>query len=147
MDLTSVIAQIEAAVTAQLNLAGDDPAVEEAGEVILDALGPALRQSAIQLAEQAANEVAAQLVDTSIDVVISDGEPNLLVRSTEQPVAYTAEDLAARITLRLPEHLKAALEDAAGEVGESMNAYVVKRLSSSGGVRRRGRRISGTFTT
>ncbi|HEX9855894.1 MAG TPA: toxin-antitoxin system HicB family antitoxin [Acidimicrobiia bacterium] len=147
MDLTGVIAQVEAAATAQLDLASGDPAVEEAGAAILAALGPALRQAAIQLAELAAIEVAAQLESMSIDVVIRDGEPSLVVRSTEPAAPFSGDDLEARITVRLPERLKMELEEAAGELGDSVNAYVIKRLATSSGVKRRGNRVTKTFRT
>ncbi|NNF68919.1 MAG: hypothetical protein HKN01_04045, partial [Acidimicrobiia bacterium] len=79
MDVTGAINQIEATVTGQLQLAGEDPAVEAAGEALLAAMRPALRQAAMSLAEQAAAEVASQLPDADVKVVLEDGDPTLEV--------------------------------------------------------------------
>jgi hypothetical protein len=148
VNITSAIAKIEAAVAQQLDLAGADPAVEAAGRSLVAALDPALRQCAVDLAEQAATEIAAQLPGHTVDVVVSEGEPVLTVRSEEGEAPYLPDDMVARLTLRLPEGLKAAIEEAAGSTGESVNAFVVKELSrKSGSSRRTGRRVTGTIET
>jgi predicted HicB family RNase H-like nuclease len=67
----------------------------------------------------------------------------------EEPQAQAAEDgLTARISLRLPDSLKVALEKAAEAEGVSLNTWLVRALQrsvSSGGGRaiRSGRRITG----
>ena len=115
----------------QLRLAGAEPEVEAAGEGILEALEAAIRQAGLALAEQAALEVSSQLPDKTVDVVLSDGQPGLFVRSSEDPVAINTDDLAARITVRLPEGLKDDLETAAQDIGDSVNTYVVRSLSAT----------------
>lgn len=149
MDVTGAINRMEATVTGQLQLAGEDPAVEAAGEALLAALRPALRQAAMSLAEQAAAEVASQLPDADVKVVLEDGDPTLEVKpiETEMP-GYSAKDLHARLTLRLSDELKALVEDAAGEAGDSVNAYVIRALNSasrSTSHRSSGSRLKGTF--
>jgi uncharacterized protein (DUF1778 family) len=146
MDTTSIISGIETALTDQLYLAGDDAAVVAAGEAVVAALGPALSKAALELAEQAAAEVGAQLPDYEVSVVLQEGEPSLTVRSIEPEVSFSTDDLGARLTLRLPPDLKAAIEDAAGSTGDSVNAYVVKTLSRRGSGRS-GKRITGRFQT
>ncbi len=147
MDLGVAFAEFEEAVAVQLDLAGGDPAVEAAAASLLAALQPAFRQVTVGLVEQAAEEVAAQLPDATVDVVMSEGEPAIRVSTTEPLVKINTEDLAARLTVRLPSGLKAELEDAAGEVGDSVNTYIVKTLSSKTSRSRAGRRIKGTFKT
>ena len=147
MDLSSVISEFEEAVAVQLQLAGDDPAVEAAGTTLLTALDPALHRAVMTLVEQAADEVGAQLDEQTVDVVMSEGRPNLVVRWVEHSVKINTDDLGARVTVRLPSSLKVELEGAAGEVGDSVNSYIVKALSSRSGKRRSGRRITGTFKT
>ncbi|MBT8213034.1 MAG: DUF1778 domain-containing protein [Acidimicrobiia bacterium] len=150
MDVTGAITRLEATVTGQLQLAGEDPAVEAAGEALLAALGPALRQAAMSLAEQAAAEVASQLPEATIKVVLEDGDPTLDVQTieTEAP-AYNAKDLHARLTLRLSDELKGLVEDAATETGDSVNAYVIRALSSvaarPSGKQSAGSRLKGTI--
>lgn len=148
MDTTSVISGIEAALADQLRLAGGDPAVAAAGEAVIAALTPALSKGALELAEQAALEVRAQLPDHHIDVVLREGEPTLVVRPVETDAAFSTDDLEARLTLRLPTMLKKELEEAAGSTGDSINAYVIKSLSGRGRpTRKAGKQITGTFRT
>jgi hypothetical protein len=147
MDTSSVFAAVESALTDQLALAGHNEAVVVAGETLLATLGPALRKAAIDLAEQAALEVRAQLPDHEVAVVVQDGEPSLDIRGSDSEVTFTSDDLAARLTLRLPERLKSELEEAAGSSGDSINAYVVKALAGRRASRRSNKRITGTFET
>jgi antitoxin component of MazEF toxin-antitoxin module len=147
MDIEAAIREIEGAVEAQLRLTGDDPVVNEAAEGLMAALEPALRQALARLAEQAAAEVAAQLPDHSIDVVVNQGEPSLVVRQVSEPVTVSTDDLEARLTVRLPSDLKQHLELAAGEIGDSVNTYVVKTLTSKAKRRGSTTRFDGTIST
>lgn len=148
MDVTTVTTELEALVRQQLELLSGDEAVERATQVLLLSLEPAMQRVALRLAEQAAAEIAAQLPDSTVDVVVTDGDPTLVVRSsasTEQ--TFSLDDLEARLTLRLPAMLKEQIEAAAGDAGDSINSYVVKSLSKSSGRKRTGRKITETFRT
>jgi hypothetical protein len=149
MDTTSVMAQLEAAVAGQAALGGADTATEQAAELLLAALEPALRQSVLSLAEQAAVEVGAQLPNHRVDVVLVEGDPSLRVAAAEAEVPVTDAEYEARITLRLPDSLKKLIEESAGDAGDSVNSWVVKALSSSAGGKRRvsGRRVQGVIET
>lgn len=129
MDIEGLATQVTGVVAGQLALASDDPTVTAAGDVIVAALEPALRQMGTSLAEQAAIEIGAQLPDHTIDVVLRDGQPNLVVRSTAETVTISPDDLGARITVRLPEELKGDLEAAASDLGDSVNTFVVQALA------------------
>ena len=131
MDVDSVIGQVNAMVYGQLRMAGDDPAVEAAGEAILAALEPGLRQAGMTLAEQAAVEVGAQLPDRKVEVVLAEGQPSLVVRESDTAITVNTDDLAARITVRLPEDLKDDLEAAATDMGDSVNTFVVRALAGT----------------
>jgi uncharacterized protein (DUF1778 family) len=120
--------------------------LEETAVALVAALRPALQQAAFRLAEQAAAEIGAQLTGYSVAVVLEDGEPSLLLREDAAASSTVAEDLSARITLRLPDSLKDEIEAAAGETGDSVNAFLVKALSSRAS-RRGSRRITETFET
>jgi uncharacterized protein (DUF1778 family) len=143
MNIESLTDQVKAVVSGQLALASDDPSVDAAGESILAALDPALKQMGASLAEQAAAEVAAQLADHTIEVVLREGEPHLVVRATEENVTITHDDLGARITVRLSEDLKGDLEDAASGTGDSVNTFVIKAIA--GKTKSRSRRSRTTF--
>jgi len=142
----AILDSIEQAVENQLAMGDGSEALEEAAVALMAALRPSLQQAAYRLAEQAAAEVAAQLEGYTVNVVLEDGEPSLLVREDAAPKPFTADDLSARITLRLPDSLKDHIEEAASDSGDSVNAFVVKALSARGG-RRGSRRITETFET
>lgn len=149
MDIESVVGQVRAVVVGQLVLAGDAPSIITAGEAILAALEPALHQAGTALAEQAAVEVAAQLPDHTVDVVLSGGQPNLVVRSVSETIAINTEHLDARITVRLPEELKGDLEEAASDIGDSVNTFVIRALAGRTKARRHSSRstFEGTIET
>lgn len=148
MDISGIIAEVETTLATQMELAGGDPAVDAAAAHLFAVLEPALNRAAMSIAEQAAAEIGAQLPDGDIDLIVKDGQPILRYRASEpSTVAYSADDLHARLTLRLPEVLKAQLEEAAGTVGDSLNAYVIKSLADRRSTGRRGNRMSGTIET
>jgi predicted HicB family RNase H-like nuclease len=146
MQTEAILDGIERAIESQLAIGEGSGALQDAAAALMAALRPALRQGALQLAEQAATEIGAQLAGYSVAVVVEDGEPSLLVREDATARSTIPEDLSARITLRLPDSLKEELEAAAGESGDSVNAFVVKALSTRA-ARRASRRITETFET
>ena len=149
MDVSILITKLEAALDRQVLVAGTQPEVESAAEALLDVLNPALREAAFDLAGQAAAEVAAQLPDHEVDVVLTEGEPTLRVGRKNEARVGGGEPLDARITLRLSPRLKGQIESAADERGESVNAWLVRSLSQSASGRRRARsnRITGRIET
>ena len=147
MDANIVMTEIERALNAQLRIAGEDSAVADAAEAIMVGLEPAIERAVMRLAEQAADEVEAQLPGRTVGVELREGAPVLAVRDPETSLTIDTDDLEARITLRLSEKLKGVLEDAADESGDSMNAFVVKTLTSKASERSSGRRYTGTIET
>lgn len=150
MQLAPVLNGLRASLESQRTLAGDDPAVAEAMAALIDALGPALRLAATELAQQAAIEVAAQLDDRAVDVVLVDDDPVLRVApaSASSASSATGEDFDARITLRLPPSLKSLIEDAATGDGDSVNSWVVDALDARArraGAAGRGGRVTEGF--
>jgi hypothetical protein len=115
----------------------------------------AVKQSAtlrlIDALTQVALEVSSQLPNGHVDVRLAGQDPELVYveEEGEEPQAQAGEDgLTSRITLRLPESLKAALEKAAEAEGVSVNTWLVRALQrsvSGGGGRavRSGKRITG----
>jgi predicted DNA binding CopG/RHH family protein len=109
---------------------GDDQVAQAATR-----LNQALRASAgMRLLEAlgvAAVEVSAQLPAGHVEVRMSGQDPNFVYVEEEQQAApqQAADDEAsARITLRLPEGLKAHVEAAASREGVSVNAWIVRAL-------------------
>jgi hypothetical protein len=147
VELTTATAQLEAALAHQLALVGGDAAAIDT-QALFAAMAPALRQLCLTIAEQAAAEVGAQLTEHTVDVVLRDGEPTLVVRASESVAASAPDDLDARLTLRLPNALKQLVEEEAGEVGDSVNSWVVRTLTSRAGRPRPHRaQSSGEFDT
>jgi len=150
MDTSVAITRFQATLEQAVVLATGDPAVEAAGRALLAASQPALRGLALDLAEQAAAEVRAQLPGQAVDVILEDGEPSLRVRPEEGQRGPAAGDEGtdARITLRLSPRLKEVVEGEAAARGESLNAWLVKTLSAhSARHHQRGRRVEGTIET
>ena len=130
------------------------------GEELVQAahrLEGAVKQAAtlrlIEALTQIALEVSSQLPNGHLDVRLAGQDPELVYveeQREQAQAAQTAEDgLNARITLRLPESLKTALEHAADQEGLSVNAWLVRALQravsggSARGAIRTGKRISG----
>lgn len=147
MQVRPIVNTLQASLVSQVALAAGDAAVEAAVTQVVDALGPALQVAVMELAEQAAAEVRAQLPGHQVDVLLVEGDPSL--RITEAPATAearrAAEDLDARITLRLTPTLKQLVEEAAQQAGDSVNAWVVDTLDQRA-ARTRGRRRGGQHT-
>ncbi len=100
---------------------------------------------------EAALEISLQLPRGHVEVRVSGRDPQLVYvedQGEEERPAAADDGLAARITLRLPDSLKAAIEAAAEQEGASVNSWLVRALQravSGGGGRahRSGKRITG----
>lgn len=147
MQTTAILHNLEAAIEAQMALGGSDPGLEAAGRALVAALRPALREAAFDLANQAAEEVRAQLGGHRVDLTLVDGEPTIRIHSDETPMANTEEEFDARITLRLPPSIKEIIEQAASDSGDSVNSWVVKALAGRATSSRSShrRRVNETF--
>jgi hypothetical protein len=146
--LEPIINNVRVALRGHGALAADDPAVEAAVGHLIEALDANLRLAAMEMAQQAAAEIGAQLPDRRVDVVISGGDPELrVVEAPVDPTEPADEDFDARITLRLPPTLKRLIEDSATGDGESVNAWVVDGLSriAKRNEKAKGKRVTESF--
>lgn len=133
MQVEPLLHALRARVRSHADLGGGDAGLEDAVDLVLDALDPAVRHLALDLAQQAAGEVGAQLTDRTVEVVLVDGDPHLRVTDAvaeAEPTAAEDEEFDARITLRLPPRLKSLVEEAAETAGASVNGYLVDVLAS-----------------
>jgi HicB family len=129
-----------------------DESTARAAELLAVALESALGRRLLEAIGEAALELSNQLEDGRVEVRFAGGDPELVLVRDEGATAVEPADEAftARITLRLPESLKARLEAAASLQGVSVNTWIVQALqragdprpSSSGGGASR-RRLSG----
>ena len=144
-----VAAYVEALQQDLANVAGiGDEAVAEAARRIAAALESSLRLRLTDALGEAAAELTSQLPDGHVEVRVSAGEPELVyVPDPGAPPPSGLEDLTARITLRLPETLKAIVDAAAQEAGVSANTWLLQQITRSADPKRRnqpgGRRMTG----
>jgi hypothetical protein len=109
---------------------GDERSAQVARR-IGEALSSSLRLKLFDLLSQAAVELSAKLPSGHIEVRLAGQEPELVFVESppSEGAGTTGEDLSARISLRLPESLKAAVEAAAAREGVSTNAWLVRTLA------------------
>jgi hypothetical protein len=128
---------------------GDDAVAQAAGR-----LSQALRASAgmrlLDALGEVALELSSQLPEGHVEVRMSGQDPNLVfvaeAEPSTPPVAAQDEESSARITLRLPEGLKAGIEAAAGRDGVSVNAWIVRALAREVSAPPRGPRIGSRLS-
>jgi hypothetical protein len=164
MDLTPLVDQLRRELRLAGEAGGDD--ARAVAERLTSTLESSVRLALLSALAAAAEEITGQLAPGSVDLRLrgddlgfvvtpappapddraADGEPG------HGPAATTETDDAttARITLRLPDSLKARVDEAAARAGTSVNTWLVRALSDAvadagrpGEDRRRGRRPGG----
>jgi predicted HicB family RNase H-like nuclease len=123
----------------------------EAGRRLTQALGSSLHLRLLDVVSEAALALSDS-VPGRIEVRLAGRDPEFVYVEEEEaepePTQPGADDsLSARITLRLPEGLKAQIEVAASIEGASVNTWIVRALQRGLEPRTRsvrtGRRLSG----
>jgi hypothetical protein len=170
MELSDYVAKLRGELTSITRFAGED--VAKAAELLAETLESSVRLTLLDVLSAAAADITARLGDTAVEVRLSDGEPTFVVLTAppeqdDEPllagVTRMADELAeagrrlagdqepgtARLTLRLPDTLKARVEAAAARDGMSVNTWLVRvagrALENPGRSGRRGpgQRITG----
>jgi hypothetical protein len=132
---------------AEIAAVGDESTAEAARRISV-ALRSAAGLRFLDALTEATLELSAQLSHGHVEVRLVGQDPALVYVAEETDVdsAPAEEGLTARITLRLPEGLKAGIEASAAREGLSVNAWVVRALSRSAGATSRrgpGSRLTG----
>ena len=145
MNLTIVLDGLQQDLQ-RLSELGDERSAQIA-ERLGEALGSNLRLKLLDLLSQAAVELSSKLPSGHIEVRLAGQEPELVfVDAPGEAAGMASEELSARISLRLPESLKTAVERAADREGVSTNAWLVRaiaRATESRPVHVSGKRLSG----
>jgi hypothetical protein len=146
METAKFVEKLERDLASVAALGGD--AVADAAERLIQALRGSAGLRLMEALGEAALEISAQLPDGHVEVRLVGPDPQLVyvpAEPAEAPTVGPEDALNARITLRLPENLKRELEVAAGQVGVSLNAWLVRALTSSTAPppRRTSNRLSG----
>jgi len=154
MLMAPIVEGLQADLESTAALGGDD--VRRAATVLVAALGPAIRLRVLDALEQAAEELTQSFPGATVELKLSGRDPVLSLslgangppQSPEEMAGGGAsEDEIARITLRLPETLKARIERLASREGVSVNTWLVsaayQALRLPPATPRSGRRITG----
>ena len=145
MNLTIVLEGLQEDLQ-ELGALGDERSAQIARR-LADALGSNLRLKLLDLLSQAALELNAKLPSGHIEVRLAGQEPELVfVDAPGESAGSVGEELSARISLRLPESLKTAVEKASDAEGISTNAWLIRaiaRATESRPVHVTGKRLSG----
>ena len=124
-----------------------DEATAEAARRLSVALRSAAGLRFLDALTEATLELSAQLPTGHVEVRLVGQDPSLVyVAEAGAEPAPAEEGLTARITLRLPEGLKAGIEAAASREGLSVNAWIIRALALSTGTTTRrgpGSRLTG----
>jgi hypothetical protein len=130
MELSRHVEAIQSDLAAAAGL-GDD-ATAEAGRRLTSALESSLQLRLLDVLAEAALDLDSQLSSGRVEVRLAGRDPQLIfvedAFAAEEPAA-PGDDLSARITLRLPDLLKAAIQKAADGEGISANAWIVRALA------------------
>lgn len=135
MDITPYVENLRRDLLAAAEAAG--PEAREATERLAFALDPAARLALMEAVSQAAAEITAEMPSGGVDVRLTGRELDFVVHTTPQtspeppaapaPPSEEPEDdgNVARITLRIPESVKAKAEELAARSGHSLNTWLV----------------------
>ena len=139
MDITPYVERLRHDL-AQAAAAGDDQ-VRDAADRLTLALDPSLRLALMEALSQAAAEITTEMRAGSVDVRLNGRDLDFVVEheaptppaasaAANPPGAEEEDDdgATARITLRLPEGVKAKAEELATKTGSSLNTWIVNVL-------------------
>lgn len=142
MDITPYVDTLRRDLLAAAEAGGDE--LKQAAERLAYALDPSARLALMEAISHAAAEITAELPDGSVDVRLVGRELDFVVEVAPQaaipapppppaPPAAPEEDDGdlARITLRIPEAVKARAEEKAAAAGQSLNTWMVGLVRSA----------------
>ncbi len=136
MDITPYIESLRRDLAAAAEAGG--PEVARAAERLAYALEPSSRLAFMEAISQAAAEISTELPSGGVDVRLNGRELDFVVSTPPltpptppapptppTPDAEPDEGGLARITLRIPESVKAKAEERAADAGQSLNTWLV----------------------
>lgn len=142
MDLTPYVDSLGRELLTVVEAGGDDAAALI--ERLTVGMESAIRLALLEALSAAADEITRDLAPGSVQVRLRGRDPQFVVSvpQVDQPAenttaAATATDVgfedgpAVRINVRLPEKLKASIEEAADAEGRSINAWLVRAASAA----------------
>jgi hypothetical protein len=129
MQLQRFVDALKADLTAVAEL-GDETTADAAGRLVVT-LQASIGLRLLDALSEAVLELNEKLPSGHVELRLAGPDPELVYVSDEleAPVGAADEAYTARITLRLPEALKASVEVAASREGVSVNTWIVRALS------------------
>jgi hypothetical protein len=154
MDLTTYVEGLRRELAVAAEAGGDE--ARALAERLTAPLDSAVRLMLLDALSAAADEITRELAPGSVELRLRSGEPEFAVTAAPadepQPAAApppdTDEGATARINLRLPEQLKAGVEQAASRERLSVNAWLIRAVASALGQSRpaQGGRLGQAYT-
>jgi hypothetical protein len=163
MDLTPYVENLRRELAVAADAGGDD--ARALAERLTAPLESAIRLTLLDALSTAADEITRELAPGSVELRLRAGDPEFAVTpvpvdqpgepapDTGPPPAPPEGDEAAtaRINLRLPEQLKAGIEQAAGRERLSVNGWLVRAAAAAlardtSPPRQRGGRVGQAYT-
>ncbi|MFD4725585.1 hypothetical protein ACFWNW_10965 [Streptomyces seoulensis] len=142
MDLTPYVDTLRRELAVAAEAGGEE--ARELAERLTAPLESATRLTMLHVLSAAMDEITRELAPGSVDVRLRGLDPEFVVTAppaesapaeaepvAPPPVPETDEGGTARVNLRLPAHLKARAEEAAGREGLSVNAWLVRAVSAA----------------
>ncbi|MDI6102751.1 hypothetical protein QLQ12_29440 [Actinoplanes sp. NEAU-A12] len=119
---------------------GDD--ARELAERLTAPLESAARLALLDALSEAAAEITRDLAPGSVDLRLRNREPSFVVTPAfpDTPAPHPApapapapgeDEATVRISLRLPEHLKGRVEQAAARAGVSINTWLIRAAAAA----------------
>ncbi len=148
MDLSPYVDQLRRELAIAAGAGGEE--ARALAERLAATLESATRLALLEALSTAADEITQELAPGSVEVRLRGRDPSFVVtpragRPYEEegesepyerppappPPADTDEGGTSRISLRVPEHLKPRIEEAAAQDGLSVNAWLVRAVSAA----------------
>jgi hypothetical protein len=146
MDLTPYVDNVRRELAVAAEAGGEE--ARALAERLTAPLVSAIRLTLLDALAAATEEITRDLAPGSVEVRLRTGEATFAVTppavepvaavdgghvtpEPEEPAAPDDDSNMVRINLRLPEHLKARIEEAAAGQGRSVNAWLVRAASAA----------------
>jgi hypothetical protein len=148
MDLTSYVGNLGREFATLAEAGGDE--ARAVVERLTGSLESAIRMTLLEALSAAADEITRDLAPGSVQLRLRGREPDFVVTpppgerfedvldegpatdgAADSGLPITEDGPTARINVRLPEQLKAAVEEAAAREGRSVNAWLVRAAAAA----------------
>ncbi|HYA45801.1 MAG TPA: toxin-antitoxin system HicB family antitoxin [Acidimicrobiales bacterium] len=144
MDLSEHVENIRRHFAAAADTAGEE--ARALAERLFTPLEAAIRLSLQDVLADAAQEITCELAPGSVELRLHGRQPEFVVTPARPepspgaedadlaqpgPVVAEGDERVARLSLRIPEHLKARVDDAAEREGISVNSWLIQAAAAA----------------